>query len=389
MKIIRIKFYFTIILFLMHSILIFSQMKEAEITFVVTAQNLGKDSTVYITGNNPQLGNWYPSAIPFNKINDTTWQRTFTFKNGEEIYYKFTKGSWNKEALSSDYKVPPNNYLKVNNDTVIHVNIKKWKDEISWSNSSKFKGQITGQVKYFYNMKGKGISPRDIIVWLPPSYKIKKEKRYPVLYMQDGQNLFDPKTSAFGVDWQLDETADSLIKANTIKEIIIVGIYNTKDRGIEYNNTKLGHKYMDFVVNILKPFIDKNFRTLTDRKNTAVGGSSAGGLISFMLLWEHPEIFSQAACLSPAFHIEDINYIPNVLDYKGIKKKIHIYFDVGTAELDAKLKPGLDEMIKVLVKKGYKANKDFKYYIAKGAVHNESAWSKRNWRYLEFMFGKD
>jgi len=84
--------------------------------------------------------------------------------------------------------------------------------------------------------------------------------------MQDGQNLFDPKTSAFGIDWQLDETADSLIKAGAIKEIIIVGIYNTSDRGEEYGDTKLGRKYMDFIINDLKPFIDKNFRTMPDQK---------------------------------------------------------------------------------------------------------------------------
>jgi predicted alpha/beta superfamily hydrolase len=206
--------------------------------------------------------------------------------------------------------------------------------------------------------------------------------------MQDGQNLFDPKTSAFGIDWQLDETADSLIKSKAIREIIIVGIYNTQDRNIEYLDTKPGHQYMDFVVNKLKPFIDKNFRTLPDRKNTAVGGSSAGALISFMLLWEHPDIFSKAACLSPAFHIDDIDYIPKVSDYNGFKKKVRFYIDVGTEGLDAKLKPGAEEMIKALENKGYKENKDFEFFIAKGAVHNEAAWGKRNWRYLKFMFGK-
>jgi predicted alpha/beta superfamily hydrolase len=382
------KNYFLLIFLLINSCLVFSQEKENKITFIVTTTRLAKDSSVYITGDNSKLGFWNPSKVRLKKSNDTTWERIFNFQKGEEINFKFTKGSWNKEALTFNGKVPGNSYLKVNGDTVIYVSIRKWKNEIESETKPEFKGQITGNVKYFYNLTDKGIKPRDIIVWLPPSYNIKKNKRYPVLYMQDGQSLFDPKTSAFGIDWQLDETADSLIKAKAIKEIIIVGIYNTSDRNTEYLDTQLGHKYMNFVANKLKPFIDKNFRTLPDRENTAVGGSSAGALISFMLLWEHSDVFSQAACLSPAFHIDDIDYIPKVLNYQGSKKKVRFYIDVGTDGLDARLKPGTEEMIKALKGKGYITNKDLEFYIAKGAGHNEAAWAKRNWRYLEFMFGK-
>lgn len=377
---------FTAILILICVSIIHPQINENKVTFILKTK-LHNDSLVYITGNNPKLGNWNPSAVPLVKLNDSTFTKSFSFKSGITIEYKFTKGSWNKEALSSDWKVPPNNMLEITKDTVISFIISKWKDDIPSENHALFKGQITGTVKYFHNMKGKGIKPRDIIVWLPPSYLKSPQERYPVLYMQDGQNLFDPKTSAFGIDWQLDESADSLIKAKAIKEIIIVGIYNTPDRNIEYLDTKLGHEYMNFVVNNLKPFIDKNFRTLPDRENTAIGGSSAGGLISFLLLWDYPDIFSKAACLSPAFHIEYINIIPGILNYKGKRKNIRIYLDVGTENLDARLKPGVDEMVRVLESKGYKLGKDFEYFVAEGASHNEAAWAKRNWRYLEFLFG--
>ncbi|MDR3625624.1 MAG: alpha/beta hydrolase-fold protein, partial [Ignavibacteriaceae bacterium] len=182
--------------------------------------------------------------------------------------------------------------------------------------------------------------------------------------------------------------ADSLIKAGSIKEIIIVGIYNTPDRSPEYGDTELGRIYMDFVVNTLKPYIDKNYRTLPDRENTATGGSSMGGLISFMLAWEHPETFSKAACLSPAFHIEEINYIPKVVNYSGIKKPVKIYIDIGTIDLEARLKPGVDEIVNELKNQGYQSGKDLYYYVDEGAAHSESAWAKRNWRYLEFLFGK-
>ncbi|MCK7520815.1 MAG: alpha/beta hydrolase-fold protein [Ignavibacteriales bacterium] len=149
-------------------------------------------------------------------------------------------------------------------------------------------------------------------MWLPPSYELNLEKRYPVLYMHDGQNVFDPATSSFGYDWRADEVADSLINAETINEIIIVGIYNTTDRGFEYSYSPLGYKYMDFVVSKLKPFIDSEYRTLPDAENTAVAGSSLGALITFMLSWNYPDVFSKAACFSSALKIQDLNYVDTV-----------------------------------------------------------------------------
>ncbi|HUX60091.1 MAG TPA: alpha/beta hydrolase-fold protein [Ignavibacteriaceae bacterium] len=379
----KMKIFITIILLTVSYHLCYAQQEK--IKFIVITSDIGKQGDVYITGNTAKLGNWDASSVPLNKINDSTWSKVFEFNDSTTIQYKFTRGTWQSEALTSDGKIPSNYKLKVTKDTVVIVNISKWGKGLF---NKKPMGKITGTVEYFRKLTGKGIKPRDIIVWLPPSYKKDKAKRYPVLYMEDGQNIFDPKTSSFGVDWQLDEAADSLIKAKAIKEIIIVGIYNTSDRGKEYLDTKIGHDYMNFIVDKLKPFIDKRFRTLPDRLNTATGGSSAGGLISFMLLWEYPNVFSQAACLSPAFDIDNINFVKNVKEYDGKKKPIRMYIDIGTKDLEVRLRPGVDEMVNVLESKGYKAGKDLKYFIANGATHNEEAWSKRNWRYLEFMFGK-
>ncbi len=378
------KYFIVLLIFVLASISP-AQTNSKIVKFVVTARGLSKEAKVYITGNNPRLGNWNPGSIQLKKLNDSTWSKEIRFNDDESIEYKFTLGSWQNEALDSNGNLPPNLQLIVSKDTTIKLKINSWK---KGNIDVGFKGQITGTVKYFRNMKGNGIKPRDIIVWLPPSYKTDQAKRYPVLYMHDGQNLFDPNTASFGVDWQLDESADSLIKSNSIKEIIIVGIYNTPDRMTEYLDTPLGHAYMNFIVTKLKPFIDKNFRTLPDRDNTATGGSSAGGLISFMLLWDYPDVFSQAACLSPAFHIDRINFVKNVLNYSGKKKQIRCYIDNGTKGIDSLLLPGTKEMISALENKGYKLGKDIEFYFAKGATHNEAAWSKRNWRYLEFMFGK-
>ncbi len=146
--------------------------------------------------------------------------------------------------------------IEVLNDTTIHIKVNLWADQVE----KKIEGQITGTVKYHRNLQGKGIKPRDIIVWLPPGYETDLNKSYPVLYMHDGQNIIDPRTSTFQVDWQIDETADSLIRQGLIEPIIIVGIYNTTDRNEEYSEATLGFAYMEFIIDSLKPFIDRNYQ---------------------------------------------------------------------------------------------------------------------------------
>jgi predicted alpha/beta superfamily hydrolase len=238
-------------------------------------------------------------------------------------------------------------------------------------------------------MEGEGIKPRDVIVWLPPSYEKHRRKRYPVLYMHDGQNVFDPATSFLGVDWQVDEVADRLIRERKMQEIIIVAIYNTPDRRDDYSDTPKGRAYMRFIVEKLKPFIDQQYRTLPDRKHTAVMGSSMGGLISFLLVWNYPQVFSQAACLSPVFDHRDIsvNAVPLVETYVGPSKKIRIYMDNGVVGLDEQLQPGCDAMLRALQAHGFKLGRNLEWYRDPDAEHNERAWAKRVWRPLLFMYG--
>lgn len=372
----KLLIYFSLII--LSNTLNFSQVK---IKIIVTSNKVDSTQKVFIAGNRSELGNWNPGLISFEKLNDTSWAKKFLFEKNSILEFKFTKGSWGNEALNENGSIPGNETLKVLNDTIIYEKINNWKDS-----RVNLKSQITGNVRYRKNFNGKGILPRDIIVWLPPSYDSLSNKKYPVLYMQDGQNVFDPGTSSFGVDWQIDETADSLIKAKAIEEIIVVGIYNTYQRGSEYNQTDLGYAYMRFIVKELKPFIDSTYRTLPDRKNTAVGGSSSGGLISFMMLWEYPDIFSKAACISPAFKISDIDFVSSVKNYSGNKKDIKIYIDNGGVGLEKELQPGIDEMLIALKDKGYMENQDLLWVKDSSAEHDEAAWAKRVYRFLEFFF---
>jgi predicted alpha/beta superfamily hydrolase len=375
-----------ILLICLASLLVRAQ-QSVEITFKIKANNIPDTGKVYISGNKPELGNWQPGEISLINTSGNIWERTFSFPAGESIECKITLGSWDREALNTDGSVPKNIRFRAYTDTVISLTINNWKEVKG--NTSMFKGQVTGHLDYIRNLKGDGLPPRDIIVWLPPDYSKDTTKRYPVLYMQDGQNLFDPATSAFGIDWQLDETADSLIRQGRMKPIIIVGITNTLWRKSEYAESDTGIAYMNFVVGKIKPLIDSAYRTLTGPLNTAVGGSSLGGLISFMLAWNYPDIFSMAMCVSPALKIYNYDYVDNVESYTGPQKDLKFYFDMGMHSKDSLLVSGVNAMIKVLVDKGYEIGKDIMLYEDEHGEHNEISWAARVWRPLLFFFGKN
>ncbi len=224
---------------------------------------------------------------------------------------------------------------------------------------------------------------RDVQIWLPPSYNNNTNIKYPVLYMHDGQNLFDPKTSYAGMDWRVDETLTKLIKRNQVEEVIVVGINNSPDRLEEYSASEKGKGYISFIINELKPFVDDTYRTLTDAANTAVMGSSMGGLISFLIAWNHPDVFAMAGCLSSSFYYHSDLAIKMVNDYNGEKKPVKFYIDHGE---DGLIRG--QQMFVALSKKEYVIGTDIDYFYAPGAEHNENEWAARLERPLRFFFNK-
>lgn len=365
------------------SLSLLNAQDKVKITLKVISPPLDDTSKIYVAGNIEELGDWQPDKVLLDNEGNKIWSKKFEIVKGSRLEYKFTKGSWATEALGNDSSVPQNSILVANRDTTVSVTILNWRDKFNF----KVKGQITGTVKYHKNFVLPGLRARDIFVWLPPDYETNIKKHYPVFYMHDGQNLVDPKTSNTFIDWQIDETADSLIRAGEVGPFIIVGINNTDDRETEYSNTPLGKLYMKLIVEQIKPFFDKKYRTLPEAKHTAVGGSSMGGLISFICAWDYPNVFSKAACFSPAFLFRDFDYTKIIQEDKSPKKKLLIYIDNGGAGLETVLQPGVDKMIEVLKKKGYKEGKDLFIFIDKNAEHNEAAWAKRVWKPIKIFFG--
>jgi predicted alpha/beta superfamily hydrolase len=234
---------------------------------------------------------------------------------------------------------------------------------------------------------------RDVMVWLPPGYEENGAGRYPVLYMHDGQNLFDPDT-AFqpGNHWRVSETASEMIAAGRVEPVIIVGIYNTgPDRIEEYTPTRdarLGGGHADdygrLIVEELKPFIDATYRTKPEARHTGIGGSSLGGLVTLHLGFQHPRVFSRLAVLSPSVWW-DRRAILRTVRQASPKPNLRLWVDMGTAEGQR----GLDDarLLKAaLIGAGWVVGKDLRYAEYEGADHSEGAWAARMGPVLEWLF---
>ena len=250
---------------------------------------------------------------------------------------------------------------------------------IDWKEHATTSGTFTttsGNVKvieHFYMPQLK--AHRRLWLYLPPDYE-HSDRRYPVLYMHDGQNLFDTATSHVG-EWNVDKTLDRLFYEKALPGLIVVGIDNGNEtRFEEYIPWKMGRHYACFVMHTLKPFIDKRFRTLGDRENTGIMGSSLGGLISLYLGTKYPRLFSKVGAVSPAMHFAGDSF-------DGVHKQLDmkIYMDVGTDENlpYTSATQYADDVWKVyfrLICAGF-SNEEMRLVVEKGADHEEAAWSRR------------
>jgi predicted alpha/beta superfamily hydrolase len=234
---------------------------------------------------------------------------------------------------------------------------------------------------------------RVVSVYLPPQYLTEPDRHFPVFYLHDGQNLFDGRTSYIaGKTWNAHTTADRLTEAGQIEPIILVGVANTGLRRMaEYTPTRdfkmgggEGQKYGRLLIEELKPLIDQTYRTLPDAKNTGLGGSSLGGLISLYLGFEHPEVYSRIAVLSPSLWW-DHRSILRLINDQEVKTDLRIWLDIGTAEGMRHLRDA-NLLERLLVKHGWQLGVDLAYVQAQGAVHDENAWSNRFGDVLRFLF---
>lgn len=263
------------------------------------------------------LNGWSPSDTAFKFVKDLKgdWVLRLPKSSADLIQYKITRGTWDAVESSNTGEDVGNRVIKIDDiksDTTIIISISNWKDNFSKVKVSTASKNVKIVSDNFYLSKLD--KKRRVWIYLPENYTNSK-KSYPVIYMHDGQNLFDVLTGPFG-EWGVDECLDTLTRIIK-REYIIVGIDNGgKDRLSEYSPYDFkvkpdevnvwdvkgtGTQYLESLVYDLKPYIDKNYRTLKSKKHTAICGSSMGGLISLYAIMRYPKVFGSAGVFSPAF----------------------------------------------------------------------------------------
>ncbi|MFT3843544.1 MAG: alpha/beta hydrolase-fold protein [Lacibacter sp.] len=337
------------------------------------------NDTLYIAGS---FNGWNPRFQPAAFTNTIDGKSVVELKNFPAgiIEFKITRGSWSTVEAAAKGSAITNRAYKIISDTLFTISVEAWTDDfprrppVSTRSKNVFIADTAFSIPQL-NRK------RRIWVYLPEEYVFNK-KAYPVIYMQDGQNLFDVVTSSFG-EWGVDELMDSI---QVRKQCIIVGIDHGSDkRFTEYNPYSSvygkgeGDAYVDFLVQTLKPYIDKTYRTKPQRESTIIAGSSMGGLISLYAVIKYPDVFGGAGVFSPAFWLA-----PELFAKANEAKKINaaVYFVCGEME-SLQMTKDMDKMYQQLKQNG--ATKLF-YRQVKDGMHNENFWRNELPAFYQWMY---
>jgi predicted alpha/beta superfamily hydrolase len=359
----------------------------AQVTIHVTGipANTPATDNLFIAGN---FNNWNPNDSNFKltKVDNKYKVIVPNYKGNEE--YKFTRGSWITTEGDSNGNVIKNRTLGDVVNGVINVYIAGWEDK-------KIKEIVTStalpnvkiiSTRFFIPQLNKF---RRVWIYLPNDYETNLTKRYPVLYMHDGQNCFD-KTTAFSNEWGIDETLSSKQNQGDNGCIVVAvdnGGASRLDEYSPYNNPKYGggqgDAYVDFLAITLKPFIDSAYRTFSDKMNTAMAGSSMGGLITTYTMFKYPDLYGKAGIFSPAYWFS--NQLYTYVLHKSKSNNQKFYFICGQTE-GSKMAIWQDSMSNILQQKGYIKNIDFINIIKPNGTHSEAFWSAEFGACYDWLF---
>ncbi|MEL6365880.1 MAG: alpha/beta hydrolase-fold protein [Pseudomonadota bacterium] len=361
----------------------------------ITARVPAGTPTVYLTGNLPELGPWNAAGLA---MAGEGRERTVALPvpHGTVLEYKFTLGSWEREGLGPSGMVMANFRLEVDGPASAEHEIADFKKPVAtyiedWEGSG-----VEGRLVYWTDVASAFLSEtRHVEIWLPPGYDENPEKRYRVVYMSDGQNLFDPRIANTGVDWGVDEAMMRGARDELYEPAIVVGAWSSSRRGYEYSPWHGAPDYARFLIEELMPRVDAEFRTLTGPENTFHMGSSMGGLLSLYLIRTRPDVFSACGCVSthtPLSPTLAARYIPGaegdpaddrpyiLADIEAglaMPKGQRLFFDHGTETLDAEYGPGHEAICGWLAAQGFVEGEEFLIRVYAGAAHNETAWRAR------------
>ncbi len=342
---------------------------------LINGTSVGKNDSLYVAGS---FNDWNP-ADPKYGFRPGSSLNIMLPAGGFE--FKLTRGSWDRSECKADGSSRANRLLILQSDTVLRLTVEEWTDKIPPKpKSSTASKQVQIMDTAFYIPKLN--RTRRVWIYLPENYAKDNQERYPVLYMHDGQNLFEDTTSYSG-EWGVDEYLDSI----KLKKCIVVGIdHGGEKRMNEYSpfdheefGKGEGAAYVDFVAKKLKPFIDRKFRTIRDRQHTFIAGSSMGGLISMYAVLRHPKVFGGAGVFSPSFWVSD--KINSYIQKRGKKYKGLVYFYAGKQEGEQMVQ----QLLKAFEILSSVSKAKSTVVIRNDGLHNEARWSKEFPGFYQFL----
>ncbi len=347
------------------------------------------NASVFVAGSLPSVGSWKADGVQLARAADGTYSGSLALEAGQTLEYKFTCGSWDAVEKAMDGSDRANRVAHADPTTApITATVERWASEPIKTNT------VVGTLRIVQVPAWGPHGARTIRVWLPPSYdEGDGQTRFPALYLQDGQNCFDRATSAYGNEWQVDETLTRLIGDGTVPPLIVVGIDNAgADRTREYtfdvdpqDGGGDGAAYADLVLHAIMPFVEREYRVQAGFAHTFIGGSSLGALISLEIARRHPGIFGGVLVMSPALWWDNQTTIEDTAADSSGLAGTRVWIDIGTREVVPLAPPGsIDPQNQLAVDEARRldavlrrAGVEERLTVDEGAQHNEIAWAKR------------
>lgn len=372
-----------------------AQETRVTLTFLVQAPaSTPPDATLWISGSLPELGNWSGAGVRLAPAGERLFRGSAEVPRGARVEFKVTRGDW--ETVEKDARggeIANRKHLAAR-DTSLRLSVGAWRDQTEGSAAPR-PHTLTGDIRHHPDFASRHVRARDVWVYLPPGYAADSTRHYPVLYLHDGNNVFDAATSFLGIEWEADETAERAIGALRLPAFVMVAVANTPDRREEYTPAADAQgrggraaDYARFLVEELKPFIDRTYRTQRGPEATGTVGSSLGAVVSIYLAIEHPEVFGLVGALSPAAAWADEDIVRRVAAAERAGRRVWI--DIGDREAvplggRAYWLDGARALRDAYRDRGYRDGADLHYEEVPGGEHDEAAWAARLERVLIFL----
>lgn len=352
---------------------------------VVEAPGLGAQERLYLASN---LNGWNPrnDRYALRRLPDGRYEIQQFVQPGTDFEFKLTRGGWDRVEVAADGTDLSNRTFNIHESATIEVKIADWQDHHPRAPKPK---TTVGDVRSLGEFNIHALNrKREVLIYLPPGYEVEVRRRYPVMYMWDGQNLFDEST-AFSHEWQVDEACERMIKSGEIPPIIVVAIYNGQESRTSeqspwscphFDVKGEGEAFVSWVAQDLKARIDRGFRTLPEAEHTGIGGSSMGGLTALYAGFRFPEVFGKVMAMSPSLWFASKRIFSYVREQqKPAESRIYLdsgHFEGSRANHHKMLRQAMD-MAELLKTKGFSEGQDLRWVEDPHGHHSEADWARR------------